>query len=236
MIQRLILRILSLAAKFALTIVLARTLGFSAVAAYGLAVAVSVVASKVLGLGFSAELNRRLSGMRPGMAIGAARRLRGIYGASYLLVVAGVFVAWSNGWLHVAQVASPALLFEVVLVAIAEHYALEANSYVFSLHRAQAASMMLFVRTGAWAAFAIAGLLVGTIVDIHAVFLLWVGANLGVIVWAWVVIESVARRAPAIAPTNPACAVSGPMAWLSILPQFFYPGCSMPSASLPCLI
>jgi O-antigen/teichoic acid export membrane protein len=52
---------------------------------------------------------------------------------------------------------------------------------------------MLFVRTGAWAALAIGGLCSGAIGDLQAVLWLWIGANAAVIVWAWRVIETVAR-------------------------------------------
>lgn len=201
MILRLLLRVLSLAAKFGLTIVIARSLGFSAVADYGLAVAVSVVASKLFGLGFSTELNRRLSATDPTAAIGSARLLRGIYSAFYLLLFAGMAFAWYKGWLQALHASSTIVLFEVLLVAVAEHYALEANSYVFSLHRAKAGSLMLFIRTGVWAAFAIGGLLLGMIADMHAVFMLWILANMVVIVWARSIIGKVSQE-PAAASSS----------------------------------
>jgi O-antigen/teichoic acid export membrane protein len=193
MLLRLLLRVVSLGAKFALTVVIARALGFAAVADYGLAVAASVIASKVLGLGFSAELNRRLAGPQPAAAIGDARALRRVYGVAYLLLAAAGFAAWRCGWLNALPISAPAVLGEVVLVALAEHYALETNSYVFSLHKTRAASLMLFVRTGAWAALAIGGLCSGAIGDLQAVLWLWIGANSAVIVWAWRVIDAVAR-------------------------------------------
>ncbi|HVE09239.1 MAG TPA: hypothetical protein VNE00_18440 [Paraburkholderia sp.] len=193
MLMRLLLRVVSLGAKFALTVVIARTLGFAAVGDYGLAVAASVVASKVLGLGFSAELNRRLAGVQPVAAIGDARALRRVYGIAYLLIAALGFAAWRGGWFGALPVASPAVLGEVVLVALAEHYALEVNSYVFSLHRTRDASLMLFVRTGVWAALAIGGLYCGAIGDLQPVLWLWIAANGAVIGWAWRVIERVAR-------------------------------------------
>ncbi|WP_260401677.1 hypothetical protein [Burkholderia stagnalis] len=80
MLTRLFLRFSALGLKFALTIVIARTLGFNAVAVYGLAVAASVIASKALGLGFGPELNRRLSETHPLAAIGEARTVGAAYG------------------------------------------------------------------------------------------------------------------------------------------------------------
>ncbi|QYD71460.1 oligosaccharide flippase family protein [Paraburkholderia edwinii] len=192
---RLFLRVVSLGAKFLLTVVIARTLGFAAVADYGLAVAASVVASKVLGLGFSAELNRRLSAAEPGAAIHSARRLRGVYCIAYLAIAALGYAVWQSVRVDVERIGAPGVLIAVMLVAFAEHYALEANSYLFSLHRTQAASVMLFARTGGWAVLAVAGLLAGVIDDIQPVLWLWIGANACVIVGAWVVIESMAREA-----------------------------------------
>ena len=46
-------------------------------------------------------------------------------------------------------------------------------------------------------ALAIGGLCAGAFADLQAVLWLWIGANALVIVWAWCVIESVARAAPA---------------------------------------
>ena len=189
----LILRSLSLGLKFALTIVIARTLGFDAVGVYGLAVAVSVVATKLLGLGFSAEVNRLLSGPRPKLAIRVAGTLCALYAALYLALCAGVSLAALLGILPDNAGVPAAILWGVTLVAISEHAAFEANGYVFSLHRAAAGSLLLFVRTGAWAAVAIAGLLLGAIQSIETVFWPWFAANLGVVLAAWCCIGRASR-------------------------------------------
>ncbi|MCA8022946.1 polysaccharide biosynthesis protein [Burkholderia metallica] len=219
--SRLGLRVGSLAMKFALTIVVARTLGFDAVAAYGFAVAASVVASKVLGLGFSTELNRRLSGDAPADAIRTAARLFVLYGFVYAALCAPLAVpGWAAGMLHVATLPNLPLAL-VALIACAEHAALEVNTYLFSLHRARAASWLLFVRTGAWAGVAIAALAVGAIGSIDALFALWLAADVAVVAAGWLVIMRVARALPA--PRTPAGApashgLSG--VWLDGLPFF----------------
>jgi O-antigen/teichoic acid export membrane protein len=184
MFIRLVLRVLSLAAKFGLTIAIARTLGFAAVGIYGLAVAASVIASKFFGLGFSAELNRRMSGDQPAVAIETARSLQRVYVGFYLIVASVIAVALSCGWLS-DTTANPELLGLVLLAAVSEHYALEVNTYLFSIHRARAASTMLFLRTGGWTIAAIAGLVSGVFDGIGIVFSLWVLSNVVVIVWAW---------------------------------------------------
>jgi O-antigen/teichoic acid export membrane protein len=189
---RLGLRVGSLALKFALTIVVTRTLGFDAVAAYGFAIAASVVASKVLGLGFSTELNRRLSGDSPIRAIQSAKRLFALYIAVYALLclpLAAPGVA--SRLLHLAALPNTPLWL-VALVACAEHAALEVNSYLYSLHRPNAASWLLFLRTGAWAAVAIAALMFHQMGSIEAVFATWLVANVGVVALGWIFIGRVA--------------------------------------------
>ncbi|SAL70443.1 polysaccharide biosynthesis protein [Caballeronia cordobensis] len=193
MALRLLLRVASLAAKFGLTIAVARALGFAAVGEYGLAVAVSVIASKLCGLGFSAELNRQLSGPTSKAAIETARGLRAVYVGFYLISGAGLLAASLGGW-STEYSASVATVGFVLLVAASEHYALEVNTYVFSVHRSRAGSSMLFARTGGWAAIAIVGLLIGLVKDIHTVFVLWIVSNVGVTFWAWMLLSRLASR------------------------------------------
>ncbi|KWI26331.1 lipopolysaccharide biosynthesis protein [Burkholderia stagnalis] len=196
MLMRIILRIVALGAKFALTIAIARLLGFAAVADYGLTIAVSVIASKVLGLGFSAELNRRLALPASRLAIRDARTIGLIYALAYLLLGSGtmLLLRHANGFtVSAASATTPWLA--IVAVAIAEHYAFESNTYVFSLHRVRTASLMLFARTGAWPALAIAGLGSGVITRLDTVLLLWIATNGIVIVWSWRIL--VAASAPA---------------------------------------
>ncbi|VWD48679.1 polysaccharide biosynthesis protein [Burkholderia contaminans] len=197
MLTRLLLRGLALGLKFALAIVVARTLGFDAVAAYGLAVAATVIASKLLGLGFSPELNRRLSEADPLSAFGAMRTLCLAYGGLYLLLIATLAIATSNGdaGLLVRFGPSTRLAWCVLFVALSEHAAFEANGWLFSLHRPRAGSLLLFVRTGAWAGLACAGLLVGALDSIDAVLALWFAANACVVALAWWRIRRAAREA-----------------------------------------
>ncbi|WP_412025439.1 lipopolysaccharide biosynthesis protein [Burkholderia cepacia] len=197
MLTRLLLRFSALGLKFALAIVVARTLGFDAIAAYGLAVAASVIASKVLGLGFSPELNRRLSEANPLAAIGNARRLCVVYGALYLLLAAALAVATLNETAAalLARFGLPmSLAWSVLLVALSEHAAFEANGWLFSLHQPRAASLLLFVRTGAWAGIACAGLLAGVVQSIETVFAIWVMTNVLVVIACLRRIDAFAHR------------------------------------------
>lgn len=185
MLTRLLLRTFALASKFLLTIVLARTLGFASVATYGLVVAVSVIASKALGLGFSSEINRQLSRADSHVAIRAAKKLCRAYGVGYLVAGVCAVIGWRCGWMASAKELPPATILVIWLVIAAEHCAFELNSYVFSLHRDELGSLMLFVRNGAWPLIAIAGLLTSATTNIEHVFLLWMTANLVVIGWGW---------------------------------------------------
>ncbi|WP_434111783.1 polysaccharide biosynthesis protein [Paraburkholderia caffeinilytica] len=171
-------RITSLALKFALTVVVARMLGFAAVADYGLALAVSVVSSKLLGLGFSTEMNRRLSDVNPGGAIQAARRLLLLYCFVYAVIAVVVLIVHNGAGFDGFRRIPPGVLWGVMLVAFSEHIGLETTSYVFSLHRPRLGALLLFIRTGAWAGVAIPGLLTGMIVSIETIFTLWWGTNL----------------------------------------------------------
>jgi O-antigen/teichoic acid export membrane protein len=195
---RLVLRVGALALKFMLTVVVARTLGFDAVAVYGFAVAVSVVASKVLGLGFSTEINRRLAGPDPRDAIRTCVRLSLLYAGVYVLLCAVAALPVDALGPPQAGVLSDMPLVLVMLVACAEHAALEVNTWLFSLHRARAASWLLFVRTGAWAGVAVAALAARAIDSIDAVFVVWLAADACVVAAGWVLIGHAARRLPAM--------------------------------------
>ncbi|MET3631995.1 oligosaccharide flippase family protein [Burkholderia sp. 572] len=196
--SRLALRVGALGLKFMLTIVVARTLGFDAVAVYGVALAVSVVASKVLGLGFSTEINRRLAGPDPRDAVRTCVRLSVLYAGVYALL--GGIAALPVDTLGAARFGAlsdmPLLL--VTLVACAEHAALEVNTWLFSLHRARAASWLLFVRTGAWAGIAIAALTAQAIDSIDGLFAVWIAGDVVVVLAGWMLIADVARRLPAM--------------------------------------
>ncbi|EDT06416.1 polysaccharide biosynthesis protein [Burkholderia ambifaria IOP40-10] len=195
MLIRLALRFAALGLKFGLTIVIARTLGFDAVAVYGLAVAVSVVASKLLGLGFSTELNRRLSASDPLPAIGEARRLGTLFGGLYLLACTSLAIASLASFPADAFGLSTPVLWCILLVALSEHAAFETNAWMFSLHRPRMGSLLLFVRTGAWAGIACASLLSGAVRSIEAVFALWFACNACVVAVSWQRIGVLARRA-----------------------------------------
>lgn len=212
--SRLLLRIGSLGLKFVLTIVVARAVGFDALATYGFALAVSVVASKVLGLGFSTEVNRRLARADSRDAIRTCVRLSGLYLCVYLLLCcAAALPIGPFGGLA----GTPLVL--VALVACAEHAALEVNTWLFSLHLPRAASWLLFVRTGAWAGVAIAALSAGATRSIDALFAMWLAANVCVVAGGWALIARTARRLPAI--TDGSATHAGlPSVWRAGVPFF----------------
>ncbi|QTO21701.1 lipopolysaccharide biosynthesis protein [Burkholderia seminalis] len=211
---RLTLRVGALGLKFMLTIVVARTLGFDAVAAYGFALAMSVVASKVLGLGFSTEINRRLAGPDPHDAVRTCVRLSALYAGVYALLcgVATLPIATPGALRDV-----PLLL--VALVACAEHAALEVNTWLFSLHRARAASWLLFVRTGAWAGVAIGALTLRAIASVEDLFAIWIAADVLVVAIGWILIAGAARRLPAM-PALSATRVRLAPVWRDGVPFF----------------
>ncbi|CAG9238462.1 Polysaccharide biosynthesis protein [Paraburkholderia tropica] len=229
LIFRFSLRIAALALKFLLTIAIARALGFSAVADYGLALAVSVVASKLLGLGFSAEINRRLSLPNPRSAIRDTRGVLLLYGAAYALIALLVISARELSAFDALDRIQPGVLWGVMLVAFSEHAGLETNSWVFSLHRARAGAIFLFVRTGAWAGVAVLGLMVGAVHSIETVFVLWWATNALVVIAACLFIahtrKALDRTAVRVARVSQGAYVghrAGVRAvWIDGLPFFF---------------
>lgn len=219
MLSRLVLRVAALGLKFALTIVVARSLGFDAVGAYGVAMAASVVASKILGLGFSTELNRRLAAGAPADAIRAAKRLFVLYGAVYAVLCLPLAVpGWVAGLLRFAALPDTPLWL-IALIACAEHAALEINTYLYSLHRPRAATWLLFLRTGAWAGVAIAALVLRLIQSIEALFAIWLVADVAVVVIGWALVGRVARQLHG-AQVEPAATRSLSGVWVNGLPFF----------------
>ncbi|WP_154678026.1 lipopolysaccharide biosynthesis protein [Paraburkholderia nodosa] len=181
LISRLGLRIAALSLKFALTVVIARALGLAAVGDYGLALAVSVVASKLLGLGFSTEINRRLSLANSRDSVLEAYRLLFVFGGFYAAIAAIMTLLEVGGILDGFWHVRPAIVWGVTLVALSEHAGLEANSWIFSMHRPHLGAVLLFVRSGAWAAIAIAGLITKVIDSVELILLLWGVTNVLVV-------------------------------------------------------
>ncbi|MDN7643712.1 MULTISPECIES: hypothetical protein [Burkholderia cepacia complex] len=86
----------------------------------------------------------------------------------------------------------------VMLVACAEHAALEVNKWLFSLHRVRAASWLLFARTSAWAGVAVAALAARAIVSIDGVSAIWLAGDALVVAPGCLLIAGTARRLPAM--------------------------------------
>lgn len=191
MLTRLVLRVLSLGAKFALTLAIAQALGYAAVAQYGIAVAAAVIGTKVLGLGFSAECNRRLASI-PAVAVCEIKRLAWVHVGCYATLAMVAMLLWQQGMGQWQESISGMTALAIGAVVIAEHQAFEVNGYLFALHRSGAASWLLFVRTGLWAALGIAGLAGGVITSMMAVLLLWIAADLFVIACGWRLISRTA--------------------------------------------
>jgi O-antigen/teichoic acid export membrane protein len=221
LLVRFAFRSAALALKFALTIIVARTLGFGAVADYGMAVAISVVSSKLLGLGFSTEINRRLSIANPARAIDGTRRLLLLYCAIYAVIAILITTVYYGAGFEAIHRITPGILWSVILVVFSEHAGLEATSYVFSLHRQNLGAWLLFIRTGAWAGCAIVGLLAGTIHSVEMVFTLWWGTNVLAVLAAWCCISH-RRRELSLLPGVDAVSGRGSFRamWVDGLPFF----------------
>lgn len=107
----------------------------------------------------------------------------------------------------------------VMLVACAEHAALEVNKWLFSLHRVRAASWLLFARTSAWAGVAVAALAARAIVSIDGVFAIWLAGDALVVAPGCLLIAGTARRLPAM-PALSATRLPLATVWRSGAPFF----------------
>lgn len=200
MLMRLALRALSLGAKFALTLAIARELGYAAMAQYGMAVAAAVIGTKMLGLGFSAECNRRLASI-PVAALGDIGRLAGVHAACYGLLAAGGTLLWRYGGVAPPDYFTAPIAVVIAVLVMVEHQAFEVSGYLFALHQTRAASWLMFARNGLWALLAIAGLASGVIGSMLAVLMLWICGDVLVIAIGWYLILGLRGRSSA--PVQP---------------------------------
>ena len=181
LLERLALRGVALVSKFILAICIAKYIGLAAVGIYGLAVGFAVVGTKIFGLGFSAEINRRLGYVGGRGILLMAGKIVAFYGSSYFVVglisSIALFSPLVNHW-------DPALSsnFWIIFgVVIAEHLSFELNTYIFSMHKTKLGSWLLFMRTGGWAVIAIATLASASITGIEGVFRIWILSDLLVV-------------------------------------------------------
>jgi O-antigen/teichoic acid export membrane protein len=106
-------------------------------------------------------------------------------------------------------------------VAFSEHAGLETNSWIFSMHRSRFGAVLLFARTGAWAAIAILALIGGWVHSIDAVLVLWSGTN-GLVVAVVVANMLAARRRVGSGPHTVRTGTRNGMGalWLAGMPFF----------------
>lgn len=181
LIERLVLRGIALTGKFLLAICIAKYIGLAAIGVYGLAVGFAVVGTKLFGLGFSAEINRRLGHVGGRGIILVAGRISAVYGLSYLLVGSIVLIALRAPIVHLQVSGVGGHLWLIFCVVIVEHLSFELNSYVFSLHKPKLGSWLLFMRTGGWSVVAIAALVSAYSTGIGDIFRIWIFSDILVV-------------------------------------------------------
>lgn len=182
MIIRFLLRGGGLGAKFLLVIAIGKFLGMPAMATYGLTVAISVIASKVLGLGFSFEVNRLVSSGECGMEI----PFRSLTICAIVAVCVSVAaVALTPYFSFTLDRQSAAIIAATV---ITEYISFEVNTLVFSAHRSSLGAVLMFLKTGVWAGVAVLGLWLKLIYSIEQVLILWMLCNLAVLFWGMIVL------------------------------------------------
>ena len=175
MIYRLLLRGSGLGAKFLLALAIVDALGFQSMALYGIAVALGVIASKALGLGFSSEINRRVSAGECDL-----RTVRRVLIFPICVAIAASLLSITLTPMLGAGLSQPVVAL-IALTAATEYFSFEVNTLVFSAHRSLAGAVLMFTKTGAWALIACIGLWIGTLSTIEQVLLLWVASNVVVV-------------------------------------------------------
>jgi len=186
MTLRLLLRGGGLVGKFLLFFAISSVLGLPATATYGMAVALSVVASKVCGLGVSIEAVRQVSAGECGLATPVTA-----IGASAAVACFVAFIAFHS--LPSALGLDARSATTLLSLVISEYVSYEVNNLVFSVRRPDLGAALAFAKTGGWALPACMGLWGGFVTSIDGVLLLWLTTNIAVTAVATVVVARALR-------------------------------------------
>ncbi|HEX4355429.1 MAG TPA: polysaccharide biosynthesis C-terminal domain-containing protein, partial [Polyangiales bacterium] len=139
-----LLRLSSIAAKFALTLYLARYLSTAELGVYGLVTATTAIGMQLVGLEFHNHATREVvRGSREQRAAIVAVQLR-IYALSYLVAMAVVAIAAGFGWI------SRSIALWLLLLILGNHLSQEAHRLLIALSRPRAAYVTQTIGQGAW--------------------------------------------------------------------------------------
>ncbi|HVX77462.1 MAG TPA: hypothetical protein VHB49_15120 [Bradyrhizobium sp.] len=166
------LRGLSLAAKFALTLFIAKFIGLETLGVYGLVAGAAVMFPIVASLGLIRVLSRNAVSQRLDEVTRMLHRYWGIQAAVYALVS---FVVISVGF-YLDQIALASIVLAIVFL---EHVNGDLFILLNHLLRPCLANVLMFFRTGGWIyVYMVFAFLFPALRDLHALLTFWIGGGL----------------------------------------------------------
>lgn len=138
------LRALTLVSKFLLVFVLAKFLPPADVGVYGLIAAAVGYGIYLIGLEFYVFANREIIGISKDKVISRVRDQGVLYIAVYVAASPLFFLVESGGWIPQGYI------LWLVLLLLLEHVAQELNRILITQGEQVLASIVLFIRSGAW--------------------------------------------------------------------------------------
>lgn len=169
-IANIALRGMTLVSKFVLLFFLAKYLQASDVGLYGLLSATIGYALYVIGFEFYNFSTREMIGEDSSQWLGMIRDQLAFYGVLYCIFLPCALFIFYMGWLPWSHV------FWFVVLALLEHIAQELNRILVAISQQLLASVVLFLRSGAWC--------------LAVVVVMWVdlsARNLNVLLGGWVI-------------------------------------------------
>jgi O-antigen/teichoic acid export membrane protein len=190
------LRGLALAAKFALTLFIARFVGLDTLGIYGLVAGTAVIFPTVAGLGLIRIISRNAVTQQLDEVTGMLRLYWGVQAAIYGLI--GVVGLAVGVYLH--QVALVSIVFAIVLL---EHVNSDLFVLLNHLLRPFLANLLAFFRTAAWiCVYMVFAFLFPSFRNLHVLLLFWIGGGVLAITgfalatsdWPWFTVPSAGHR------------------------------------------
>lgn len=179
------LRGLALAAKFALTLFIAKFIGLDTLGVYGLAAGAAVIFPTVAGLGLIRILSRNAVTQPLDEVTRVLRLYWGVQGAIYALI--GVISLGIGVCIH-----EVGLVSIVLAIVFLEHVNSDLFVLLNHLLRPFLANVLAFFRTAAWiCVYMIFAFLFPSFRNLHVLLLFWIGGGLlaiagfAVLAWDW---------------------------------------------------
>ena len=165
------LRGLALAAKFALTLFIAKFVGLDTLGIYGLVAGAAVIFPTVVGLGLIRIISRNAVTQQLDEVTGMLRLYWGVQAAIYGLIgIVGLAVG-----VYFHQVALVSIVFAIVLL---EHVNSDLFVLLNHLLRPFLANLLAFLRTAAWiCAYMVFAFLFPSFRNLHVLLLFWIGGG-----------------------------------------------------------